>query len=81
MELVRDTELDSLSRLEERIRMAAELVARLRRERDAAVKEKEAALAERGALLREMESLRGERQQVRTRVEKLLAQLDALGAG
>ena len=81
-------EPDSLAALEERVRQTAELVARLRRERDAALAGQQA--AERAAaearaqavtLAQELEGLRAERTQVRTRVEKLLAQIDALAAG
>jgi chromosome segregation ATPase len=67
-------EADSLAALEERIQQTAELVARLRRERDAA-------LAETARLAQELADLRAERAQVRTRVEKLLGQIDALTAG
>jgi FtsZ-binding cell division protein ZapB len=79
-------EADSLSSLEERIHRAVELVAQLRAERDAAVAERDAARSGAGAALSEMqklrdevEELRGERKQVRTRVEKLLGQMDLLG--
>ncbi len=88
MDLPRDQESDSLAALEERIRQITEVVTRLRRERDAALAEKQA--AERGsgeahsqaaALSQELEALRAERSQVRTRIEKLLAQIDALTTG
>lgn len=79
---------DSLAALEERVRQTAELVARLRRERDAAVAAQQAAerqvaeaRAQAASLSEELEALRAERAQVRTRVEKLLAQIDALAAG
>jgi uncharacterized protein involved in exopolysaccharide biosynthesis len=49
-------------------------VARLRRERDAA-------LAEAAKLAQELADLQAERAHVRTRVEKLLGQIDALTAG
>ena len=94
MEPLPAEEIDSLAHLEERIQKAAELVTRLRRERDEAMKEKEAAVAERDAALREsaearsklvslsqeVETLRGERTQVRTRIEKLLGQMDLLNS-
>jgi FtsZ-binding cell division protein ZapB len=94
METLRGEEIDSLAHLEERIQKAAELVSQLRRDRDTAVKEKEAAVAERDAALREaaearaqvaglsqeLEALRGERAQVRTRIEKLLGQMDLLSS-
>lgn len=95
MELLREDEVDSLAHLEERVLKAAELVNRLRREKDAAMKEKEAALSERDVAVREaaeartqvarlsqeLETLRGERIQVRTRIEKLLGQMDLLNEG
>ncbi len=67
-------EEDSLAGLEERIRRTVELVNALRAERDAAV----AALSEVQQLRRENEDLRGERKQVRTRIQKLLGQMDLL---
>jgi len=93
--VTREDAADPLAHLEERIRRAAELVAQLRREKDAAERARQAAVAERDAavreagqaraqadqLVRELESLRGERQQVRSRIEKLLGQLDLLSAG
>jgi FtsZ-binding cell division protein ZapB len=81
------TEIDSLSHLEERIQKAVALVNRLRQEKDAAVKElaaAQSAFAEsqdaNARLTGEIESLRTERQQVRTRIEKLLGHIDQLGA-
>jgi FtsZ-binding cell division protein ZapB len=78
-------EEDALANLEERIRRTAELVATLRAERDAAVAEMEAARNAAGSALtdsqknrQELESLRTERKQVRTRIEKLLGQMDLL---
>ena len=61
---------DALASLEDRIRRAVELVATLRAERDA--------LAESQKLRQELEALRGERKQVRTRIEKLLGQMELL---
>ncbi len=80
-------DIDALSQLEERIQRAVALVARLRQEKDAALKE----LAEtQGAweesqtanmkLSEELQSLKSERQQVRSRLEKLLGHIDQLGA-
>ncbi len=76
---------DALASLEERIRRTVELVATLRAERDAAVAELDAvkraagtALADAQKYRLEIESLRGERKQVRTRIEKLLGQMDLL---
>lgn len=76
---------EALASLEDRIRRTVELVATLRAERDAAVAELDAvkraagtALADAQRLRLEIESLRGERKQVRTRIEKLLGQMDLL---
>jgi uncharacterized coiled-coil DUF342 family protein len=64
-------EEDSLANLEERIRRAVELVSTLRSERDAAI-------AETLKLREELEGLRSERKQARTRIEKLLRQMESL---
>ncbi len=79
---------DPLADLEERIRRAVDLVARFRSEKEAAEREREAAGGEvallRGQVARltkEVETLRAERGTVRARLEKLLDQLDAIGAG
>jgi FtsZ-binding cell division protein ZapB len=76
---------DALASLEDRIRRTVELVATLRAERDAAIAELDAvkraagsALADAQKFRQEIESLRGERKQVRTRIEKLLGQMDLL---
>ena len=77
--------VDEFSALEERIRRAVELVKRERQARAAA--EERAAKAEEKLhaqspvveqLQSELHALRAERDQVRQRVERLLAQLDAL---
>ncbi len=85
MELLDGAGDDPLANLEQRIRKAAELIPRLREERDAAVRDKEEAVraaeearAKLAELAREVESLREERQQVRARIEKLLGHLDVL---
>ncbi len=87
MELPYETEADSLSRLEEQVRKAADIVTRLRRERDAAIAEKEAALRQAAevrtqldAAAQELETLRSERKQVRSRIEKLLGQTELWSA-
>jgi uncharacterized coiled-coil DUF342 family protein len=71
-------ESDSLGSLEERIQQAVQLVARLRRERDAAVEQAGEAKAEASRLADEIKTLQAERKQVRARIEKLLAQIDQL---
>jgi chromosome segregation ATPase len=76
-----DTETDSLSSLEERIQQTAHLIARLRRERESAVEEAATARAEAARLSGELKTLQAERKQVRTRIEKLLGQIDQLSAG
>ena len=75
-----DQESDSLSSLEDRIQRAVQLVGRLRQEREAAVAE--AAEAKRAAALMadEVKTLQAERKQVRSRIEKLLGQIDQLSA-
>lgn len=86
------TDLDSLASLEERITKAVDLVSRLRSEKEALSVQLETALAERDAaqkeasaavvqvqkVAQELEDLRNERKQVRTRIEKLLGQMDLL---
>ncbi|MGD1095870.1 MAG: cell division protein ZapB [Bryobacteraceae bacterium] len=71
-------EEDSLAGLEERIRRTLDLVSALRAERDAARQAAGTALSEMKKLRDEIEELRSERKQVRTRVEKLLGQMDLL---
>jgi FtsZ-binding cell division protein ZapB len=75
-----DQETDSLSSLEDRIQRAVQLVGRLRQEKEAAVAE--AAEARRAAALMadEVKTLQAERKQVRSRIEKLLGQIDQLSA-
>ena len=75
-----DLENDSLSSLEDRIQRAVQLVSRLRQEKEAAVAE--AAEARRAAALMadEVKTLQAERKQVRSRIEKLLGQIDQLSA-
>jgi FtsZ-binding cell division protein ZapB len=64
-------ELDALSSLEERITRAVDLVTTLRAE-------KADMEAQRDAAIQELDELRSERKQVRTRIEKLLGQMDLL---
>ena len=72
---------DSLAGLEERIQKAVQLVARLRKEKDAAEQQAAAAQAQVARLNDELKVLQAERSQVRSRIEKLLSQIDQLGAG
>jgi FtsZ-binding cell division protein ZapB len=76
-----EAETDSLGSLEERIQQAIQLVARLRREREAAIAEAASAKADAARLAVELKTLHTERKQVRARVEKLLGQIDQLSAG
>jgi len=73
-------ELDALASLEERIRQAVELVTLLRTQNNELESQLSAAIAERDSVRREMDDLRSERKQVRTRIEKLLGQLDLLSS-
>jgi FtsZ-binding cell division protein ZapB len=75
-----DQENDSLSSLEERIQRAVQLVVRLRQEREAAVQEAAEARREAALLADEVKTLQAERKQVRSRIEKLLGQIDQLSA-
>ena len=71
---------DSLSSLEDRIHRAVELVARLREEKAAALEQAAQAKADADRLNEEVKTLLAERKQVRSRIEKLLGQIDQLGA-
>ncbi len=73
-------ELDSLASLEERIRGAVELVQSLRSQNRDLELQLSSALAERDSVRQELDDLRSERKQVRTRIEKLLGQLDLLSS-
>jgi chromosome segregation ATPase len=72
---------DPLASLEDRIQRAVQLVGRLRQEKDAALAQAAEAQAEAGRLADELAALQAERKQVRTRVEKLLEQIDQLSNG
>lgn len=83
-----EPENDVFARLEQRIQQAAELVARLRKEKEAALADRDAALREAAdaralavRLNQELELLRAQRNEVRSRVEKLIAQIDSLEGG
>jgi len=71
-------ELDSLSHLEERITRAVELVNALKAEKAELESQLAAAVANNDVLRDELDQLRGERRQVRTRIEKLLGQMESL---
>ena len=73
-----ELEIDSLASLEDRILKAVELVSRLRAEKEAAEREATEARAMATRVALEMEQLRSERKHVRTRIEKLLGQMDLL---
>lgn len=90
----RENDVDSLANLKERIARAVEVVTRLRTEKDELQIQLEAVTAERNAaqqeaaeaniqaqkVAQELEDLRSERKQVRTRIEKLLGQMDLLSS-
>ena len=73
-------ELDSLAHLEERITRAVELVSQLRSENGELQERLTAAIADRDATQAELVELRSERKNVRTRIEKLLGQMELLSA-
>jgi uncharacterized coiled-coil DUF342 family protein len=75
-----ELEPDSLSSLEERIQRAAQWVAQLRKEKEAAVEAAAEAKAENQRLAQEVKTLQAERKQVRSRIEKLLGQIDQLSS-
>jgi septal ring factor EnvC (AmiA/AmiB activator) len=74
-------ETDSLISLEERIQQTVQLVARLRQERDSALEQAAEAKAEAARVAGEVRTLQSERKQVRTRIERLLGQIDQLSGG
>jgi predicted nucleic acid-binding Zn-ribbon protein len=75
-----EEEADSLSSLEDRIQQAIQVVARLRKEKEAALEAAAASKAEAARLQEEVRQLQSERKQVRSRIEKLLGQIDQLSA-
>jgi FtsZ-binding cell division protein ZapB len=76
-----EQDTDALSGLEDRIQKAVQLVNRLREEKEAALAEAADARGEAARLSEEVKNLQAERRQVRTRIEKLLGQIDGLNAG
>ena len=75
-----EQETDALVGLEDRIQKAVQLVTRLRKEKEAAEQDAAEAHAEAARLSDEVKTLQAERKQVRARIEKLLGQIDELGA-
>jgi FtsZ-binding cell division protein ZapB len=75
-----EREMDSLSHLEERITKAVELVNNLRAEKAALEEQLASAIDERDAVRAELDELRSERRHVRTRIEKLLGQMELLSS-
>lgn len=75
-----EQEADALSSLETRIQRAIEMVAHLRAEKDAALEEAAEAKAEIARLAEDNRLLHAERKQVRSRIEKLLGQIDQLSS-
>ena len=73
-------ELDSLAHLEDRITRTVELVSQLRAQNAELQERLTAAIAERDATQAELADLRSERKNVRTRIEKLLGQMELLSA-
>jgi FtsZ-binding cell division protein ZapB len=71
---------DALQSLEERILRAVDLVSQLRKEKDAVAKANEELKAENTRLSEELDTLQSERKQVRSRIEKLLGQMDTLAS-
>ncbi len=82
-----DEDMDSLASLEERITRAVELVSSLKKQNEQlaartqdAETERDAAVLQAQKIADELDGLRSERKQVRTRIEKLLGQMDLLSA-
>jgi len=82
-----DEDMDSLASLEERITRAVELVSSLKKQNEQlaartqdAEAERDAAVLQAQKIADELDGLRSERKQVRTRIEKLLGQMDLLSA-
>ena len=67
--------------LEDRIQQAVQLVGRLRQEKDAALAQAAEAGPKPARVTDELAALEDERKQVRTRIEKLLEQIEQLSNG
>jgi len=72
---------DALSNLEDRIQRAVQLVSKLREEKEAAQRELAESRTEVARLSDEVKGLHAERKQVRSRIERLLGQIDQLSNG
>lgn len=75
-----ETEQDELAILEERVSRAVEMIQLLRLERDEARDEASALRKQLSDLESDRESLQTERKAVRSRIEKLLGQMDLLSS-
>ncbi len=75
-----EQEADALSSLEDRIQRAIDMVSRLRAEKEAALEEAAEAKSEASRLAEEIRLLHADRKQVRSRIEKLLGQIDQLSS-
>lgn len=71
---------DALASLEERITRAVQVLTAMRNENEQLQRDKHELQQKVQQLSEEVEALRGERKQVKTRIEKLLSQLDLLSA-
>jgi FtsZ-binding cell division protein ZapB len=82
LDLAPESDFDSLANLEERIVKVISLVDSLRKENeklsDELAEARQAASGEMESLRKEVAELKAERLQVRTRIEKLLGQMDRL---
>ena len=86
--VARTTDLDPIDRLEEKIKLLVEMVARLRAEQDKAADDNarlvqevdtlRARLADADGASAELSALRDERDVIRTRVADMLSQLESL---
>jgi FtsZ-binding cell division protein ZapB len=79
MEAVQES-TDTLGSLEERITRAVQVLTSLRNENQQLQRDKSELEQKVQQLSEEVDTLRGERKQVKTRIEKLLTQLDLLSA-
>jgi FtsZ-binding cell division protein ZapB len=71
---------DALASLEERITRAVQVLTAMRNENEQLQRDKHELQQKVQQLSEEVDALRGERKQVKTRIEKLLTQLDLLSA-